>query len=426
MDTKIVHRKLVQIIAVLSALAFLFSCCSACGLDRFDKKSFEKINLKEYQYALFISPQWTDDDGGKIGYLLLIKPNGQYLVQRQGSMDNGSISWTKNSLFYTDSKRDYWLSDSRAPHRVPSEKFYLQDGLVTLADGVTRVGVYNGGYSNSQHTDYDEQIVISDTHWQSHRFRSHFQYSLVAACGNDVYGLTTDDSLTSKVFDKSVDRIVQNKRFSFKKVMKYTDPLGESGPVTGKGSCANNRIVFLGSHSRESGEKIRHTEVTKKLLAHQQKDEYGKKEIESIEVINVQTGEWKSLPLINKDHTTFLSNRFGFDYSVQTYNSLNKGYLYWIHGDGRILKTDMKSGVTTVVSTILHNTKHKIEDIAFHPTVIKNRMVVLVEDWTKPDRDITIYTIDLKTGTKVSQVSIKGLEKKIADNMILRGFAVRP
>lgn len=412
-----------RIAASITALCSIM--LSGCGTNATKVTDFSRIKLSRYDYALYAGPQRSDRHMGNTAYTIFINKNGDYTMHKHSVMDAGEISWTSEGLFYADKNHDYWLADNRQPKEITSEKTDLQDGLVSLNNNEIRVGIYNKGYTKNG-IDYDEQVVISSKN-KSNRFRAHYQYGTVVACNNDVYGITSDNEDEAHKFREyhTIDRLVENSRFAYKQIAKRTDPLDEFDPTGPLASCTNNRIVFLGAHHAPDNTP-EDTEETRMLISRGQKNEYDQNETYTIETMDTASGQWAIHPLINPDGSTFLSQRFRFEFSSQEQDSIRGEELYWLHGDGRLLKTNISTGVTTVVNDTLYKANPKPDKVRYHFALTEKTASILVEDIEKPKEHIFIYTFDLKTGKQLSKIPINGLSGQLRNNMVLRGFAARP
>lgn len=416
-------RGLLRMVSTLCAAALLVvssvGCSSPWGAPCTELST---IKLTDYEYAIYSSTQWDNESSDRRGYTILVGKDGHYRLIEHKRMDGGALSWTSKNLFYSDENYDFRLADHASPHKRFSRKFYLQDGIATLPDNETRVGVYNGGFTDAERTDYDEQIIISSLKG-SHRYRSHYQYHAVAACGNDVYGIGFVSA------DKNyyrVDRLVKDGKFSFHEITHEHNDHDGLEIVGVSPSCSHNHLVFLSYHSPDSEAWSKN--ANDPFFTHKRKNAYGRREVDSIEVIDTRTGEWRRLPLINPDKTTFLSKYFEFDYSSQCQNSLQGKSLYWLHGDGRLLKTDITTGVTVVVNDYLYkiNPKKFTQAFDFWLAFSQGKATILSSQENGDNDRYYIYTIDLQSGRLLSRIELSKLGERIPKGNRITDFTVRP
>lgn len=415
-------RELGRYLICFLALALVLGCSQACSVrlkNSSHEVDFSDIKLERYQFAFYASPDWTRKTFLSRGLTIFITRNGDYAIHKHDILDSGKLSWTKDGIFYADQKYDYWLSDRGKNYKIYSRKPNTQDGIATLEDSGTRVGVYNGGYTHGG-KDYNEQVVISNK-GRSRRLRFHNQYGMVIACRNRAYGITSDIGSNGFGFSR-LDNLAEDQKFVFSHVKQWEDPLGDEGGVS-DGSCRNNTFVYLGMHTAVEGLAIKKNAVTKRLLAAQQAHKEGGRFTETVEVINIRTGKRESIPLINPDGSYFTSPREGFDYSKQVQNSLIGSTLYWLHGDSRILKTDTRTGITRVINKTFYNQRIDFTDHTCRIAIIGHTMVI-----TRgvPDGDLILYFINLKTGKEMKRIRVKGVCNQLPNNTFISDFAVRP
>lgn len=119
-------------------------------------------------------------------------------------MDAGKISWSEHGINFADTEGDHWITP-RGHTVVKQDRIRLMNGLVTLSDGVTRIGVYNGGF----HEDgYREDVVVARPDSSEHHTLTTVGfYPMISACGDDVYGAysrTAEDGEARFIFDQIV------------------------------------------------------------------------------------------------------------------------------------------------------------------------------------------------------------------------------
>lgn len=352
-----------------------------------------------------------------------MKEDGGYVIHKHAQMDSGKLSWTKRGLFYSDRYADYRLTDQAKPQRRSVPKPNVEDGLATLADESTTVGIYNGRFTGKG-MDYNEQIIIS-TRGRSPSLRSHRQYGTTFAYGNDVYNISDGKNPDGRGYNQ-LDRTVRNKRFSLSRILIRQAPLSEAGSPVTNASCSGDEAGFLGSHPILSEVKPLGGKESESLLRVKQKDETGVEIAQTVEIIDTRHRRWKSLPLLNPNKTAFASPYAKFIYSRQVPLSLRGRFLNWLHGDGRLLKTDIRTGTTTIVNADLYEGKRRGRSSQYHLAFSDDRAAILEEDADSPERDLTIHIVDLKTEKMEKTIPLHGLGKKLDSTMVVTDFAARP
>ena len=106
--------------------------------------------------------------------------------------------------------------------------------------------------------------------------------------------------------------------------------------------------------------------------------------------------------------------------------SLRGRFLNWLHGDGRLLKTDIRTGTTTIVNADLYEGRRRGRSSQYHLAFSDDRAAILEEHADSPERDLTTHTVDLKTGKMEKTIPLHGPGKKLDSTMVVTDFAARP
>ncbi|MGP5384114.1 hypothetical protein ACTXL8_18395, partial [Glutamicibacter arilaitensis] len=101
--------------------------------------------------------------------------------------------------------------------------------------------------------------------------------------------------------------------------------------------------------------------------------------------------------------------------------SIRKGAIEWYGAGNAIFTTDLKTGETTHKFNVEgHTSQASSSQAVFTPSEV----VQLVDNNDGSDYSIIAY--DRDTGREVSRTVLPGLVDEFSNDLILRGFAVRP
>jgi len=122
------------------------------------------------------------------GYLLLIHDNGDVSAIRTAGMDRADLVWDERGLFFSDTGRDYLLTESGLT-TWDSPKTEVQVEAWPMPDRYGWVSVYNYGFgdSSSGQFDYIQQVVETTADGVT-RYDVPGYTTLTAQCGSTIYG----------------------------------------------------------------------------------------------------------------------------------------------------------------------------------------------------------------------------------------------
>lgn len=408
--------------SVATAIVSIFGVAtllSACSVDNDEVK----IDLGSYEWAVFMS-EYRDTSfipRASNGYVVLVRADGSYGLVEHAGMDSGEISWTKHGINFADATSDHWITE-QDNSAIEQERVGLMDGLVTLSDGVTRVGVYNGGF---QENGYREEVVVARPESsEHHKLNTAGFYPLISACGDDVYGayaMTPEDGNTRFIFDQIVDEgaVVHTT------VTTDSLPFSEVGFYTNDAPCAGDRIYFLGKFLIYDGV---HLPEDKTLSSHMRHETDGHKHAFALVVVDTHTGSLDWLPLVTDNGENLELSLEDVEYSALDASSLDgSGNVVWIGGNGVLYRTEVTTGKTSVLNDDLRSSSHDgVPDLLYHFTSDAATATVLVEDNQDPLTMPRIVTFDKTTGEMLKSVQINGLKDEVPESMILRDIAQKP
>lgn len=402
--------------AVFVAATTLLSGCSNNSADH-------EVDLEAYEWAIFMSEYRNIGFFPKSlsGYVALVRADGSYDLIEHAGMDQGRISWTEHGINYADAEGDHWITTDGSTV-VEQERVELMDGLVTLSDGVTRVGVYNGGF---QEDGYREEVVISRPDSSEHHALTTVGfYPMISACGDDVYAaysMTPEDGDARFIFDQIVkDGTVEHTHVGTQKV-----PFSEFGYITVDAPCVEGQIYFLGGFFIYNGEQ----RVEDELLApHMQRTLGGSKHAFALVSVNASTGRMDWLPVATENGTSLGISPEEAGYSVLDAQSLDvDGNLVWLGGNGVLYRTSVETGQTSILNGELDRDLQPTEPKwLYHFSSDADTATVLVEDTLDPLAQPRIVVFDKTTGKIIKDVQINGLKQDVSDAMILRDIAQKP
>lgn len=409
-------RVVVAGMAIFVAASTMLSGCSNNSTDR-------EVDLDAYEWAVFLSEYRNTGYLPKSlsGYVALVRDDGSYDLIEHAGMDQGQISWTEHGINFADAEGDHWIT-AKGSKVVEQDRVELMDGLVTLSDGLTRVGVYNAG---RQKKGYREEVVISRPDSSEHRALTTVGfYPMISACGDDVYAaysMTPEDGDARFIFDQIVnDGTVEHTHVGTEKV-----PFSEFGYITRDAPCAAGRIYFLGGFVNYDGEQ----RAENKLLApHMQRTSGGHKHAFVLVTVDTGTGEVDWLPLTTDNGANLEISPEEADYSAVDAHSLDgDGNLVWVGGNGVLYRTSVKTGQTTVLSDELEEDQHGTEpEWLYHFSSDDDTVTVLVEDTRDPLAKPRIVVFNKTSGKIIKDIQINGLKRDVSDAMILRDIAQKP
>lgn len=415
MIKRCVKTRIVAAVVIVAA-TILLNGCSSNGADL-------ELDSGEYEWAVFLSEY---RNAGVIprslsGYVALIRDDGSYDLMEHEGMDQGQISWTEQGINFADAKGDHWIT-AQGSTVVEQDRVELMDGLVTLSDGVTRVGVYNGGF---QEDGYREEVVISrPDSSERHVLNTVGFYPMISVCEDDVYAaysMTPEDGDARFIFDQ----IVEDGAVKHVSVGTHSVPFSEFGYFANDAPCTEERIYFLGNFINYDGEQ----RVVDELLApHMQSNAGGNNEALALVSVDSTTGELNWLPLTTENGASLDLESDEDDYSVYDAHSLDdKGNFVWFGGNGVLYRTDVATGRTSVLSDELErDLQPDAPEWLYHFSSDENTATVLVEDAQDPLAQPRIVVFDKTTGQIVKDIQINGLKHDVPGFMILRDIAQKP
>lgn len=409
-------RRHVVVVAMLTGVMTLASGCSNSGSDL-------TLDSGDYKWSIFMSEYLNTGFFPKnfSGYVALVRTDGSYDLIEHAGMDQGRISWTEHGINFADEDGDHWITE-RGNNIVEQDRVKLMDGLVTLSDGVTRVGVYNGGF---QEDGYREGVVVSRPGSSEYHELTTVGFApLVSACDDDVYtgyAMTPEDGGARFIFDQIVeDGSVDHTNISTVKV-----PFSEFGFIAHDAPCYEEHIYFLGGFVNYSKEQQADDE---RIARHTQLTSGGDDHLSVLASVNTSSGEMDWVTLTSEDGETLDLSPEDANYSSFDADSLdNDGNFVWMGGNGTLYRTKITTGETTILNAELKKTLDpNARERLYHFSSDDDTATVLVENTEDPLAQPRIVVFDKITGKIVDDVQINGLKDDVPSSMILRDIAQKP
>ncbi|WP_100446533.1 hypothetical protein [Glycomyces xiaoerkulensis] len=362
----------------------------------------DELSLEQATAALFLSPQTgSATDGAGTGYVLLAGADGRWRAVEHAMMDQGSVVWTGDGLFYSDTEFDYRLD--RDLTKVASPKTNLQDGFYVLDDG-TIVSILNEGFTDSPSAGYRSQVVVTgDGSADSHRVEG--WHASNARCGDEIFGIgpqsgpyfdgTRDDPAMVSTADPTLQPQMLTRLY----------PL-EEGAETLVGHraafdfsenqrdlpCTDRTVTFLSSYADREGDR-------------------------SAAVVrwDVDTGEHTERELTGDFDAD--------DIALARYDSesVADGRLQWLHRDGHLMSTDVGTGVTERVFDTGARSVGTESSVA---TFTQDEVVTATV--TGGSGPVVVAGFDRGTGAESRRLELDGVAGELGTGMVLRSIAVAP
>lgn len=356
-------------------------------------------NLGQAEYAVYLSPQSTDleDLEGKPGRVLLAEDDGQYTAVETSGMDLGLLSWNEAGLFFSDMKADYKLGTSGL-ETVPSPKTDNQVAAFSLGNG-SAIGIYNDGFSEEG---YVSQIVTTSNGKASKR-EVEGNYFIASQCADTIYGASRATGRYSQTDDPDTEPMFFAQLTGTKNDAEHVlgiSKTAKEGAVVPDAPCVDGTVYYV-SNASESGLGIQAKPV--------------------LSTWDTETGKYRQIALKNDSGKKSLMSDDGTSLPQMDSGSIRDGAMEWYGAGNAILSTDLKTGETTHRFDVEgQNNDAASSQVVFTPTEV----VQLVDN--NDGTEFRIISYDRSTGKEKSRVVLVGLADELPNELIPRGFAVRP
>ncbi|CBT75031.1 hypothetical protein ACFO7V_00465 [Glutamicibacter bergerei] len=379
-------------------LALALSGCTG-GVETRAPAESNLQDLGQTKYAVYLSPPSTDLDAekGSQGKVLLFEQDGSYQLVETDGMDNGLFAWNEKALFFSDMNNDYKIDDSGL-EISPSPKTDSQNGMFSTDNG-SSIGVYNDGFIENG---YASQVVISSD-GKSTLHEAEGNYFITSQCGDMIYGASRTTGRYTPPGELEKEPMMFAQLTGTKNGSEHvlgSSNLATEGAVVPDAPCVDGSVYYLSDASSQS---------------------IGDQPKPVLSAWDTRTGKYTEVPLTNVSNDEPLMRDDGTGLPQLGSASIRKGAIEWYGAGNAIFTTDLKTGETTHKFNVEgHTSQASSSQAVFTPSEV----VQLVDNNDGSDYRIIAY--DRDTGREVSRTVLPGLVDEFSNDLILRGFAVRP
>ncbi len=321
----------------------------------------------------------------------------KYTAVETSGMDLGLLSWNEAGLFFSDMKADYKLGTSGL-ETVPSPKTDNQVAAFSLGNG-SAIGIYNDGFSEEG---YVSQIVTPSNGKASKR-EVEGNYFIASQCADTIYGASRATGRYSQTDDPDTEPMFFAQLTGTKNDAEHVlgiSKTAKEGAVVPDAPCVDGTVYYV-SNASESGLGIQAKPV--------------------LSTWDTETGKYRQIALKNDSGKKSLMSDDGTSLPQMDSGSIRDGAMEWYGAGNAILSTDLKTGETTHRFDVEgQNNDAASSQVVFTPTEV----VQLVDN--NDGAEFRIISYDRSTGKEKSRVVLVGLADELPNELIPRGFAVRP
>ncbi|KJK33375.1 hypothetical protein UK23_46355 [Lentzea aerocolonigenes] len=404
---------LLRLIALAAgAVLAVAACTSPDGGAAVDIVNPEVATLGETVVAFYLSPDTSVENQTteRPAYLVLVRADGSKRLIETRGMTEPHIAWSGAGLFFSDDTRDYILGKDGLA-RFENKKEGHQHSAFALPDDKGFVAVYNEGFSQSGYT--NQVAVTTSTGSQLHRVEGN--YFMNALCDGVLNGIATDvgahlaDSAETPGMRSKVDPGAQ------------PELLSQLYPATGgrEKVLAWRGVFDAGDHNRHVP---CHDGVITFLSDYADAD--GKPHM-TIVSWNTGNGEYTEQPLADVRGRPIAQELIDPEtFSQKSYDAraVRGGHLEWLAADGRIMSTEISSGLTKP----RFDTSFVSGSNSSSQAIFTDRSIHLIQETFDGKTPIRIKKFDRATGDLVTEIAVPGLAKQLGIELNVRGAAVPP
>ena len=412
---------------ILVPLLFFSSSCQ----PKSDNISPPQINTDFAVGALYFSPQ--QEPGQPIrgkGSVVLFDQSGNVTHHQLDEVERGNLAWNnQGTLFYSDSKNDYFINNNQIKAISNIKKSSYNDSLFPVNHDEF-IGIYNQSFGNNS---YIEPVIIHSKDGTDQKTFNHSIWSSTK-CGDNIYSLKmleAESEERAEHADHALNSIYFNGALDFSTEIYHSNHLPSLAFPSGNIPCQNNKVYTPTSQfsdNRLSEEEIRR--ITSQpdfhfpdkidqtiFFSHSNENETT---LSSLDIWDVNTETVTSIPLTSATSDPLHLSVDDIVYSIVDDGSLIDNYLYWIK-DKSILKTDITTGITHEIITPLHISQKESNTLM---DIHNEKMHIAQSSLDHPDR-ISIIRINLENGEKELDINLKLDDMGLSDHKPT-GFAVNP
>jgi hypothetical protein len=388
------------------------ACTSPAGGAELNIADPDVVKLDETAVAFYFSPDTSVDKPKekRPAYLVLVQADGSTRLIRTSGMTEPHIAWSGAGLFFSDDTHDYILGKDGLA-RFENKKEGHQHSAFALPDDKGFVAVYNEGFSQSGYT--NQVAVTTSTGSQLHRVEGN--YFMNALCDGVLNGIATDvgahlaDSANTPGMRSKVDPSAQPELLSRlypatggrEKVLAWRGVF-DAGDHNRHVPCHDGVITFLSDYADADG-----------------------KPHMTIVSWNTGNGEYTEQPLADVRGRPIAQELIDPEtFSQKSYDAraVRGGHLEWLAADGRIMSTEITSGITKP----RFDTSFVSGSNSSSQAIFTDRSIHLIQETFDRKTPIKIKKFDRATGDLVTEIAVPGLAKQLGIELNVRGTAVPP
>lgn len=402
-------------LAALAAVLALTACTTPDVAPKAEIVKPDEATLGETVLAFYLSPDSGVETGGtekRPAYLVLVQADGSKKLIETSGMREPHLAWSGRGLFFSDDTRDYVLGKNELTS-FENKKSSLQQSAFALPDDKGFLAVYNEGFSDTD-SGYTNQVAVT-TSAGSQLYQVEGNYYMNALCGDVLNGIATQ---SGNHLPASANVPGMRSRVD---TSAEPELLSQLYPATeGREKVLNWRAAFnAGDHNRHVP---CHNGVITFLSDYSDADDNPHTTIVSWDT---KTGQHTEQPLVDaqgRPVTEELSDPETFSQKNYDARSAQNGRLEWLAGDGRIMSTDVASGITVPrFDTGLPSGVNSSSQAAF-----TEKSIHLVQETFDGRTPIKIKRFDRATGALVTEIAVSGLAEQFGLQFNLRSIAVPP
>nr|QEO74886.1 hypothetical protein [uncultured bacterium] len=401
-------------LVALAACAILAvtACTSPNGAAEVNIADPDAVQLGETAVAFYLSPDTSNDKPKEKqpAYLVLVQADGSTRLIKTSGMAEPHIAWSDAGLFFSDDTRDYVLGKDGLAH-FENKKAGHQQSAFALPDDKGFVAVYNDGFSESGYTN---QVAVT-TSIGSQLYQVEGNYFMNALCDGVLNGIATDSG--AHFADSAKIPGMRSK------IEPGAQPelLSQLYPATGgREKVLAWRGVF------DAGDHNRHVPCHDGVIAFlsDYADADGKPHM-TIVSWDISTGAYTERPLADgqgRPITEKLIDPETFSQKSYDARAVRGGHLEWLAADGRIMSTEIASGITEP----RFDTRFISGSDSSSQAIFTDRSIHLIQETFDGRTPIRIKKFDRATGNLVTEIAVPGLAKQLGIELNVRGTAVPP
>ncbi|WP_434446962.1 hypothetical protein [Lentzea sp. E54] len=370
------------------------------------------VKLGDTAVAFYLSPDTSVDKPTeeRPAYLVLVRADGSTRLIETSGMTEPHIAWSDAGLFFSDDTRDYILGKDGLA-RFENKKAGHQQSAFALPDDKGFIAVYNEGFSESGYT--NQVAVTTSAGSQLHQVEGN--YFMNALCGGVLNGIATDGGAhfagSAKIpgMRSKVDPGAQ------------PELLSQLYPATGgrEKVLAWRGVFNAGDHNRHVP---CHDGVVAFLSDYADADGKPHMTIVSWDTSNGEYTEQRLVDVQKRPIAEELIDPETFSQKSYDARAVRGGHLEWLAADGRIMSTEIASGITEP----RFDTGFVSGSDSSSQAIFTDRSIHLIQETFDGRTPIRIKKFDRATGNLVTEIAVPGLAEQLGIEFNVRGTAVPP